>query len=303
MSRVALFGFEPARVDAGPSRLAASAIELARLVAVALLATCATPPVSPTPRATQGQRLGPQVVSQQPRKNDDVEPLATPSVAKLGACCSGPKKIDLQVPGFLPALLLVPAGEGTRPLVTAAHGAGGSPEWECDYWERLTSGRAFVLCLRGTPLNGQGGYYFQNHHALAAELSAAIAAAHGFSRRISSESGVYAGFSQGASMGSLMISKYAAQFPYVVLIEGFETWDVRLGRAFKAHGGEAVLFVCGTRQCATKAEHSTHALERAEVRARAEHAPGAGHTPTGPVMALVASDLRWLFGDDRAWSD
>lgn len=271
-------------------------------VAVSLLAACAPVAPSPAPPATaEGRRFGPQVVSQPP-KTGDGETLTAPSAPEPVDRYSGPQKIDLEVPGFLPALLLVPAGEGARPLVTAAHGAGGSPEWECDYWARLTSGRAFVLCLRGTPLNRQGGYYFKNHHALAAELSAAVAAAHAFSARVSSASGVYAGFSQGASMGSLMISKYAAQFPYLVLIEGFETWDVRLGRAFKARGGEAVLFACGTRQCATKAERSTLALQRAAVRVRAEHAPDAGHTPAGAVMALVAKDLRWLFGDDPAWA-
>lgn len=207
----------------------------------------------------------------------------------------------LDVPGFLPAVLFVPKGTDVRPLVVAAHGAGGAPEWECDYWTRLTLGRAFVLCLRGTRINPRAGFYFRDHHALDAELSAAAAAARRAFPRIAPTSGIYAGFSQGASMGALIVAKHARELPYVVLIEGFQQWNVALGRAFAEHGGQAVLFACGTRECAKTADLSTQALERAGPRARAEHAAGAGHTPAGPVQALVAARLSWLLGSDAAW--
>ncbi len=208
----------------------------------------------------------------------------------------------LAVPGFLPAILVMPSGVDARPLVVAAHGAGGAPEWECDYWTRLTRGRAFVLCLRGTRINRQAGYYFRHHHALNAELAAALPAARRVSSRIALGSGIYAGFSQGASMGSLVVGKYADQFPYVVLIEGFQQWNVALGRAFAERGGKAVLFACGSRQCTSVAEASRRALLRAGVRARTEQAPGAGHTAGGPVERLVAGNLAWLLGGDAAWA-
>lgn len=207
----------------------------------------------------------------------------------------------LDVPGFLPAVLVVPGGTDVRPVVVAAHGAGGAPEWECDYWARLTRGQAFVLCLRGTRINPNAGFYFPNHHALDAELTAALTAARRAFPRIAVTSGIYAGFSQGASMGTLVVAKHAQQLPYVVLIEGFERWSVALGRAFAERGGQAVLFACGTRDCAKAAEASTQALSRAGPRALAEHAVGAGHTPAGDVEALVAAKLPWLLSGDAAW--
>lgn len=209
---------------------------------------------------------------------------------------------DLAVPGFLPAVLVVPEGVGSRPLVVAAHGAGGAPEWDCDYWSRLTLGRAFVLCPRGTRINPRAGFYFRDHHALDAELTAAVAAARrGFSR-IAVGSGIYAGFSQGASMGSLIVARHANDFPYVILVEGFVQLNVALGRSFVARGGQAVLFACGTRECAKAADVSSQAFGRAGLRARVEHAVGAGHTASGQVEALVAANLPWLLAEDASWA-
>lgn len=229
-----------------------------------------------------------------------------PPRASLALVSATPRAAELQVqhlavPGFLPAVLVVPAGEAPAPLVVAAHGAGGAPEWECDYWMRLTRGRAFVLCLRGTRINPRAGFYFRDHHALDAELTSAKAEALRRFPRIAPGSGIFAGFSQGASMGALIVSKHARELPYVVLIEGFQQWNVALGRRFSAQGGKAVLLACGTRECAETAELSEQALRRAGSRVRAEHAPGAGHTPAGPVQAMVASSLPWLTKGDTAW--
>lgn len=206
----------------------------------------------------------------------------------------------LDVPGFLPAILLTPTGSEPRPLVAAAHGAGGSPEWECEYWARLTAGRAFVLCLRGTAMGG-GSFYYKSHYALRDELAAALSAARAAQPRIARGGGIYAGFSQGASMGSLMIAERAEDFPYLVLIEGFTQWDTSLARSFAKHGGRKVSFACGTQQCANKAELSARAIERASLEARAHHASGAGHTPVGEVMQLVERDLAWLVAGDARW--
>ncbi len=230
-------------------------------------------------------------------------PAARPAAAEVAPNPAPTEHTQaLTLPGFLPAVLFVPAGSDSRPLVVAAHGAGGAPEWDCEYWVRRTFGHAFVLCLRGTQINAHGGYYFRDHHALNAELTAAVAAARqGFSR-IALTSGIYAGFSQGASMGSLILDKHADEFPYVVLIEGFQQLNVALGSAFAQRGGKAVLFACGSRECAKAADSSRHALERAGVRARAEHAAGAGHTAGGAVEALVAQGIEWMLASDPAWT-
>jgi poly(3-hydroxybutyrate) depolymerase len=222
--------------------------------------------------------------------------VATP-VAEMSGTSS---VTSLAVPGFLPAVLLVPSGDDQYPLVAAAHGAGGSPEWECDYWDRLTRGRAFVLCLRGTAM-GQGAFYYKNHYALRDELAAALTAARSAQPRIAPGSGIYAGFSQGASMGSLMIAERGKDFPLLVLIEGFQEWPLALARKYQQSGGKKVLFACGTPQCASKAERSVAALQRAGLEARLDHAAGAGHTPLGGVLELVERDLPWLLEGVKEW--
>lgn len=199
----------------------------------------------------------------------------------------------LEVEGFLPAVLFVPAGDDVAPLVVAAHGAGGAPEWDCDYWRRLTDERAFVLCLRGKSM-GHGAFYYPDHHALEAELVAAQRAARRAEPRIAPGGGLYAGYSQGASMGSAMIAKHGGAFPYLVLIEGFERWNIPRARAFARSGGKRVLFACGTRQCSQVAEQSLPWLARGGVEGRLEHAQGAGHTPGGEVRQRVESALPWL---------
>lgn len=209
---------------------------------------------------------------------------------------------SLEVPGFEPALLFTPEGHAPRPLVVAAHGAGGGPEWECDYWRRLTRERAFILCLTGTPLGGSySGYYYRDHRALDREFVAAERAARSAEPRILSESGLYAGFSQGATMGTAIINEHAKSFPYAVMIEGFMAWNVPSARRFLAAGGRRVVIACGSKECAAKGKTSEQWLRAAGVPTRLEHAPGAGHTPAGPVMDRVEAALPWLLEGDANW--
>lgn len=208
----------------------------------------------------------------------------------------------LDVPGFEPALLFSPDGNAPRPLVVAAHGAGGGPEWECDYWRRLTFARVFILCLRGTPLGGSyAGYYFRDHRALNREFIAAEQAARAGQPRILAGSGLYAGFSQGATMGTAILAPHANAFPYAVLIEGFMPWNVPGARQFVRAGGRRLLLACGSKECATVSNTSMRWFQVAGVDARFEFAPGAGHTPAGPVMDKVESALPWLLAGDPNW--
>lgn len=146
---------------------------------------------------------------------------------------------------------------------------------------------------------GRGMYYYPNHHALEAELVAAERAARAAEPRIAAESGMYAGFSQGASMGSAMIARHGSAFPYLVLIEGFELWNIPRARAFARAGGRRILFACGTADCNRVAVESRRWISKAGLDVRVEYAMGAGHTPTGAVMAHVAAALPWLHGEPR----
>jgi predicted esterase len=207
----------------------------------------------------------------------------------------------LEVPGFLSALLFSPAGSEARPLVVATHGAGGSPEWACEHWRQLTHERVFVLCLRGKSMGPAGGYYYPDHRALEAELIAAEQAARAVEPRLLAGSGLYAGFSQGASMGSVMLPAHGARFPYLALVEGFELWSLSRAKAFHDSGGKRVLFTCGTRECQGKAQQSVRWLQQRGVDAKLDYAIGAGHTPGGEVERALERSLPWLLADESAF--
>lgn len=207
----------------------------------------------------------------------------------------------LEVPGFGSALFYAPGGSEILPLIVAAHGAGGAPDWECDYWRRLSSERAFILCLRGTPLGSYSGFFYRDHLSLEREFLSAERAARAAEPRIALGHGLYAGFSQGATMGSAMIGKHGRRFPYLVLIEGFDPWNVPRARAFARASGQRVLIACGSKECAKVGAASVRWLETGGVSARLAFAPGAGHTPAGEVMEQVEGALEWLLAGDSLW--
>ncbi len=209
---------------------------------------------------------------------------------------------SLRVAGHLPAVLYVPRSNAPAPLVVAAHGAGGEPEGECEYWRALTHGRSIVLCLRGRRISRyySGSYYYPTHIALGRELSAAMRALRAtHDVQIADEAHVYAGFSQGAIMGAIMIVDHARAFPRLALIEGgFQYWNIARARRFKQNGGQRVLFVCGTAWCANGARQTAAWLRGAGVQVRLEHAPFAGHTPGGAVEERTRAALPWLLSDE-----
>ena len=87
------------------------------------------------------------------------------------------------------------------------------------------------------------GFYYRDHHALAAELRAALAALdRRFGARVDHAGAVYAGFSQGATMGALALPEFG--FTSAMLVEGgTDDWTVTHARAFHDAGGERVVFV------------------------------------------------------------
>jgi predicted esterase len=233
------------------------------------------------------------------------EPVAAPpgeSVASAPRETDDPRgPVELEVPGFGPAVVVLPnASARPAPLLVAAHGAGDAPEWQCEHWGAVARGRYFVLCPRGTSLGG-GGYYYATHIALERELVAALGAvrrAHG--SMVRPKGGVYTGYSQGATMGALMIVDHGAELSHLVLVEGgWGDWTLGRAKRYAATGGKSVALVCGGTGCMHRAEAAVKVLERAGLRARAELAPGGGHTYVGPVGERATELFEtWLFAGD-----
>ena len=215
--------------------------------------------------------------------------------------------IPLEVPEYSPALLHLPEGDGKAPVLVVTHGAGGTAAAHCELWARILKGKAIFLCVRGRARsqNPADGEYYPDHLTLERETFAALAALRArYAARIADGPVFYAGFSQGATMGALMLVEHSREVTRWVLVEGgFADWSVARAKAFQERGGERVLFVCGRRECADPARSSAHWFKLAGVPARVEYVPGAGHTHDARVEARIVATLPWLLADDARWAD
>jgi pimeloyl-ACP methyl ester carboxylesterase len=163
-----------------------------------------------------------------------------------------------------------------------------------------------LLCLRGSamyPHRKDTGYYFVNHYALERETIAALdALEREHADRIAAGPALYAGFSQGAIMGALILPLHPERFRRAILIEGgYDEWDVPSARKLARGGTARVLFACGQSYCATHARRSIEWLRAGGVEARLELAPGAGHTYAGEGGERVLAAFDWVVAGDERW--
>jgi len=253
------------------------------------------PPAAPTAAASASPEPPPAASAAPPPA--PVEPPAPP-VAHFEA---------LPVTGHLDAVVALPAATGPQPVLFATHGAGGAPEHHCAAWRQQLGQRGIIVCLRGVMVNKligpEAGFYYPNHHALEKELIASLESFEAaYAERIVPESYVYAGYSQGATMGALMLPAHAGRFKRVLLVEGgFADWPLASARRFAQSGGERVAFVCGVATCHRGAEQSAQILTRADSRALSKYAPGAGHTYGGAVADRIREAIPWLLENYPGW--
>lgn len=261
----------PPRTGAGPSRV--------------------EPTTAPEPPGRQGKRPHPTAAPAQAPERAAAASGGSPPTAPWAR---------LHVPGFQPALVSLPASTHPgAPVIVVAHGAGGTPDWHCELWRELTQAGSYLLCLAGTRMIANparpSGYYFKDHHALEAEAWAALDALEQQFPDADTETPSYAGYSQGATMGALMLAGHGDRFQRVALIEGgFDQWNLAIAAQFAAAGARRVLFVCGRSSCERGALRSAAWLEQSGVATRVEHAVGAGHTPADEVAERLARSLPWL---------
>ena len=213
--------------------------------------------------------------------------------------------LALEVPDFSPAVVRFPGGGAKAPVLVVTHGAGGTPEAHCELWSRISKGKVILLCVRGrarSPLPADGDYY-PDHPTLERETFAALTALRArFADRIADGPVFYAGFSQGATMGALMLVEHAREVTRLVLVEGgFSDWNVARARDFRARGGERVLFVCGRKECAEPARNAAHWFNDAGVAAQVEYVKGAGHSHDARVEARIAALYPWFTEGDARW--
>ena len=220
--------------------------------------------------------------------------------------------LDLPVPHHHAAVVSLPLGAAApRPVLVAAHGAGDTPEWQCQAWRRIVGDRAFILCPRGFPMNpyvpaAETGYFYTTHHALGREITLALEALRArFPEHVDAAAPAYAGFSQGAIMGALLLPNHPARFVRAALVEGgyglFQEWNIPVAQSFKRRGGSRVLLACGRPACVEQARVSAGYLRRAELEARVIHAQGAGHSYGGVMGEELLRAFAWLIEGDPRW--
>jgi len=212
----------------------------------------------------------------------------------------------LDVPGFDAAIVSFPSGDAARqPVLIAAHGAGDNPAWQCEAWREILGDRAIILCLSGPrEMPRSDARYFPDHFALEKIAFASLEALRralpdpSRARRV-----VYTGYSQGATMGALMIVSHGDSCPRLALVEGgFDGWTLGRAQKFKDSGGERVLFACGTSHCRKRAEASAQTLIKVGVAARVVADLSGGHNYGGAVGRAVKDSFAWLVEGSADWS-
>jgi predicted esterase len=239
---------------------------------------------------------------------------AAPAPARALAPLESAKYQDLPVPRHRPAVVSVPRGATRpRPVLVVAHGAGDRPEWQCQVWRGMVGDRAFILCPRGFPTNPyvppeHSGYFYTTHHALGKEITLALEALRErFGEYVDMNAPAYAGFSQGAIMGALLLPNHPARFARAALVEGgyglFHEWNIPVAQKWKAHGGERALLACGRVRCVEQALVSASHMRRGGIDVHIIHAEGAGHSYGGRMEQSLRATYDWLVEGDPRWSN
>jgi hypothetical protein len=253
---------------------------------------------APTHTTVAGQRPNRSEAHENRQAARPVAPVAAPDAANRPTTLEA-QTLQLPLSDLPSPLVILPAAVGT-PVIVAGHGAGGSPEWQCEWLEELASGVSAVLvCLRGKPmLPYEHAYFYPEHHTLGKIFSETMTALGDILTRRRSVLHTYVGYSQGATMGALMLHEAVSVPPNLLLVEGgVEGWTDKRCRSFRARGGRRVFFACGTTSCARQAKGVVTRLRKAGVEAEVTWAQGAGHTPGGAVGELARAGLRWLLSE------
>jgi dienelactone hydrolase len=230
---------------------------------------------------------------------------ATPRLAPLAA---ESELIALAVAGYRDAVVSVPLGATSKkPVLVALHGNYDRPEWQCEVWRGLVGASGFILCPRGIPRAGapksEDRWEYGSGKKTESELEAGLAAlVQRFGEYVDAGPIVFTGFSLGAILGVHIVQHTPARFSRVVLTEGGQGgWNARMARAFKAGGGERVLFACGQTGCAQSSRALAKMLEKNDVPARVAPGGNIGHTYDGAVAKAISENWTWLVEGDARW--
>ncbi|MDC0744866.1 hypothetical protein [Polyangium mundeleinium] len=219
--------------------------------------------------------------------------------------------VHLTVPGHPAAVVSLPNGATSRrPVVIAAHGNYGRPEWQCQAVRDLFEDRAFILCPRGIPRDNSPGpddirFTYESNAVLELEIDAGLRAlAAAYPDHVDPGPPLYMGFSLGAIQGVAIASRRPADFPRLVLIEGgHDAWKPEVVQAFAKGGGNRVLFICSQSFCERDARWAAARLREAKIPTRIVKTADVGHRYNGPVAEATRKSLPWSLEGDARFGD
>jgi predicted esterase len=231
---------------------------------------------------------------------------AAPTSAPDGLSADG--TVALELPGFLPSLVSFPrSGRWPQPTLVAAHGAGDTPELHCELWRSMIGPRGVIVCPRGQPMKQgrEAGYFYPTHFALEREVKAALAAlGQRYPRHADTKPAAYAGYSQGANMGALMLVENGAALPRILLLEGGSgDMNEARSRRFKQTGGQAVAIVCGRPKCSSQAQRASGHLRGLGLQGDAYYVEGAGHSNFDMMRPTLKQAFERLVETDPRWRE
>jgi len=203
----------------------------------------------------------------------------------------------------------VPTGaSGKRPVVVVIHGSGDRPDWQCGGWRRATREFAFVVCPRGTyapadSTKDDARYTHRGGAPLLAYIDASLEALEArYPAYADTSAPVLAGFSLGASEILALAVQTPARFPRIALVEGATNgWTEARIDAYRAGGGQRVLYGAGQRVNEAAAKATVKRLIARGLDARVVYAP-VDHTFDPPLEDAVGSELEWFLEGDPRWT-
>jgi predicted esterase len=271
-------------------------------VCVALSPACSRTSTARAPEP-EAQRVAVTDESAAPPSRKDPPQKNQPAREPVPAPKRPPAFAELDVPGFERAVVSFPTSAPLpQPVLVSTHGAGDTPGQMCELWRAILGDRGVVLCPAGPRMRAhEEGRYYPDHHALESITFAALRAlAEAYPEQADAARAVYTGYSQGATMGALMIASHGGECPRLVLAEGgFDDWTLEGAATFKHGGGDRVLFICGRQRCKSAAERSAALLRSAGVEARVVSHVGEGHVVH--IAELAMPELGWLLEGDPRW--
>jgi predicted esterase len=287
-----------------------SHVRLLLMLALVGSGACATGPAADSGEQLTAPPLTTAAASVVAPRPSAVPEPSTASEDRRAREATGVSLVELPLPKGEPAVVSVPEGEGPRPLIVATHGAGGLARVHCRLWQSIVGARGFVLCPRGHRImphepNGVAGYFYDGHPALGREISLALEALRQrYGGRVDMTAPLFAGYSQGAGMGSMLLPNHPARFARAVLVEGgfgeYQEWNIAVSRQFHERGGAKVLLGCGRIMCLELARTTASYMRRAGLQTKVVYAD-VGHSYDGPLYEQIRDSFAWLVEGDPRW--